>query len=589
MNKLQSFELSKGITDLIVGMETDLIANIAAYLAAGKIDEPTAQWKIKKLAELGKLTKANAKTIAEYAEGVPELLDVTLKRAAINAIQEFEPGLKRLVEEGLIENRPTPPAMSEGVKRVLSSLKKQARKDLNLVNTRMRIEAKNTAMKVINRTAERAEKQEYINMLNKAAGKVVTGVEARQAALRECIAEMTEKGIPAFTDSAGRKWTPEAYVNMCIRSTVNNVTAETQFAKMDDYDLDLIEVSSHNGARPRCAKDQGKIFSRKNRSGYTTDLNGKRVRFYSWRSSSYGKPDGILGINCGHHITPFLQGISVQTYFPYDEEENAAQYKKIQEQRRLEREVRKSKRECSSLAAIDDKEGFDKAAYKLKQKEQRLKQHCNDNGLTYHSDRTATPGYGRSEASKVTAGYKRELKKEESQLIKMSDSSKIYSEFNTTHERVDKSDKSDIIKISSIFAKSESNLSRNGKLVKPIDGYTDIICHGSADNLVIEGLDGEEWKYNAKQAAEIIRNSREFTTHKKIRLISCNTGEGKEPIAQLIADELGVEVIAPNESIYINSKGELFITNNQVLADLWNSGESVKETGKWIKFIPRKK
>ncbi len=412
MNKLQSFELSKGITDLIIGMETDLIANIAAYLAAGKIDEPTAQWKIKKLAELGKLTKANAKTIAEYAKGAPELLDVTLKRAAVNAIKEFQPGYKRLVEEGLVENRRTPPDMSEGVKRVLTSLKKQARKDLNLVNTRMRIEAKNAAMKVINRTAERAEKQEYINMLNKAAGKVVTGVEARQAALRECIAEMTEKGIPAFTDSAGRKWTPEAYVNMCIRSTVNNVTAETQFAKMDDYELDLIEVSSHNGARPLCAKDQGKIFSRKNRSGYTTDLNGKRVRFYSWRSSSYGKPDGILGINCGHHITPFLQGISVQTYFPYDEEENAAQYKKIQEQRRLEREVRKSKRECSSLVALDDKEGFDKAAYKLKQKEQRLKQYCNDNGLTYRSDRTATPGYGRSEASKVTAGYKRALEEE---------------------------------------------------------------------------------------------------------------------------------------------------------------------------------
>lgn len=429
MNKLQSFELSKGITDLIIGMETDLIANIAAYLAAGKIDESTAQWKIKKLAELGKLTKANVKTIAEYAKGAPELLDVTLKRAAVNAIKEFQPGYKRLVEEGLVENRRTPPAMSEGVKRVLTSLKKQARKDLNLINTRMRIEAKNAAMKIINRTAERAEKQEYIDMLNKAAGKVVTGVEARQAALRECIAEMTEKGIPAFTDSAGRKWTPEAYVNMCIRSTVNNVTAETQFAKMDDHELDLIEVSSHNGARPLCAKDQGKIFSRKNRSGYTTDLNGKRVRYCSWRSSSYGKPDGILGINCGHHITPFLPGISVQTYFPYDEEENAAQYKKIQEQRRLEREVRKLKRECSSLAALDDKEGFDKAAYKLKQKEQRMKQYCNDNGLTYHSDRTATPGYGRSEASKVTAGYKRELKKEESQLIKTSDTDGTSSDF----------------------------------------------------------------------------------------------------------------------------------------------------------------
>lgn len=53
MNKLTSLQLSQGIADLIVGLETDLIANIAAYLAAGKIEEDTAKWKMKKLAELG--------------------------------------------------------------------------------------------------------------------------------------------------------------------------------------------------------------------------------------------------------------------------------------------------------------------------------------------------------------------------------------------------------------------------------------------------------------------------------------------------------------------------------------------------------
>lgn len=61
MNKLTSLQLSQGMTDLIVGLETDLIANIAAYLAAGRIEEDTAKWKMKKLAELGKLTKQNAK------------------------------------------------------------------------------------------------------------------------------------------------------------------------------------------------------------------------------------------------------------------------------------------------------------------------------------------------------------------------------------------------------------------------------------------------------------------------------------------------------------------------------------------------
>lgn len=415
MNKLTSLQLSQGMTDLIVGLETDLIANIAAYLAAGRIEEDTAKWKMKKLAELGKLTKKNAKTISEYAGKTPELLELTLQRAANSAIQELAPGLKRMVQEGLIDKRATP-SMSSNMLNSLKMLQKQAKKDLNLTNTTMKYKAKNAAMQVINRTAELANKQEYIDSLNKATGKVVTGIEARQNAMRECIGEMTQKGIPAFVDKNGRNWTPEAYTNMCIRSTVGSVAKETQFSLMDEYGLDLVEVSSHSGARPLCAKDQGKIFNRNGGGGYTADLDGKRIKFYAWRSSSYGKPAGLLGINCGHQIYPFLPGISVQTYFPYDEKENAEQYTKICNQRALERKVRASKRECTSLDTLGDKEGFDKAAYKLKQQEQQLKTYCQENGLTYKPDRTATPGYGRSQAAKTTASYKAAVKAEQEQI-----------------------------------------------------------------------------------------------------------------------------------------------------------------------------
>lgn len=303
--------------------------------------------------------------------------------------------------------------MSGNMLNSLKMLQKQAKKDLNLTNTTMKYKAKNAAMQVINRTAELANKQEYIDSLNKATGKVVTGIEARQSAMRECIGEMTQKGIPAFVDKNGRNWTPEAYTNMCIRSTVGSVAKETQFSLMDEYGLDLVEVSSHSGARPLCAKDQGKIFNRNGGGGYTTDLDGKRIKFYSWRSSSYGKPAGLLGINCGHQLYPFLPGISVQTYFPYDEKENAEQYEKICNQRALERKVRASKRECTALDTLGDKEGFDRAAYKLKQQEQQLKSYCEKNGLTYKPDRTATPGYGRSQAAKTTASYKETLKFEQ--------------------------------------------------------------------------------------------------------------------------------------------------------------------------------
>lgn len=544
MNKLTSLQLSQGITDLIVGLETDLIANIAAYLAAGRIEEDTAKWKMKKLAELGKLTKQNAKTIAEYAGKTPELLELTLQRAANSAIQELAPGLKRMVQEGLIDRRATP-SMSDNMLNSLKMLQKQAKKDLNLTNTTMKYKAKNAAMQVINRTAELANKQEYIDSLNKAAGKVVTGIEARQSAMRECISKMTQKGIPAFVDKNGRNWSPEAYTNMCIRSTVGSVAKETQFSIMDEYGLDLVEVSSHSGARPLCAKDQGKIFNRNGGGGYTTDLDGKRIKFYSWRSSSYGKPAGLLGINCGHQIYPFLPGISVQTYFPYDEKENAEQYEKICNQRALERKVRASKRECTSLDTLGDKEGFDKAAYKLKQQEQQLKSYCEKNGLTYKPDRTATPGYGRSQAAKTTVSYKAAVKAEQEQ-IKLID--------------VDKSAESGIIKTRQLAQKKKFNY-RDFDEVIDVKSVDDLKAF-TAEKMGISHISGIDKLKNGKQAHELLSTVEELSQMhgKRFSRISMIDYGDNNIVAETVGNELRLNVQ------YLNRPGAL-----KAILDEWDA------------------
>ena len=407
MTKLEMMQLSQSLSDLYTGLETDLIANIAEYLAAGKIDSPTAQWKIQMLAQLGALDKSNIKVITEYAGIAPDMLTEVLETAALSAVEELEPGFQKLARNGIINGTEVP--IEKTMARALTSYQKQAKQSLNMVNTVMRYKAKSAAQKIINDTAELAEKQSFINTLNKATGKVVTGAESRQAAMRQCIKEMSEKGIPAFVDKLGREWSPEAYINMDIRTTANNVAHQAQFDRMEDYGVDLIEVSSHAGARPKCAEDQGKIFNRKNKDGYTIDLHGRKIKYYSWKKSSYGEPNGILGINCGHHIYPFIPGISYQKYFPYDEYDNQEQYKKVQGQRELERRVRKSKRECISLESVGDTEGLKKAKETLKTRQQALKQYCADNDLKYKPDRTAVVNYKKSVAGFTTSDKKKRI------------------------------------------------------------------------------------------------------------------------------------------------------------------------------------
>lgn len=148
------------------------------------------------------------------------------------------------------------------------------------------------------------------------------------------------------------------------------------------------------------------------------------------------------------------------------------------------------------------------------------------------------------------------------------------------------------MELSSRFVNTNDILFRNAERIKPLDGYSDIVMHGSPTELLAFGNDGEEWSYNAKEAAELIRNSREFCG-KPIRLIACQTGALKDGIAQQIADELGVCVLAPTEMVRVDIDGNMFISDNDVLGDLWNTCSEevragIKDTGKWIEFKPRK-
>lgn len=381
MTRLELMELAEECSDVLVAMEDDLLQNIAEYLSEGRADIPTAQWKIQQLAALGKLDRENIRTIAEYSGIAADMEEIAMTRAALSAVKDMDDGFGKLAADGIIEGTAVP--MEETALQAAAMYSKQAKDRLNKVNTVMRYFARTTAAAAVNKAAELVNKQQHLDTLNKAAGKVIMGAESRQTAVRQCIKEMSEKGIPAFVDAAGRQWSPEAYVNMDVRTTCSNAAHEAQFSRMNDYDIDLLEVDSHPGARPKCALDQGRIFSK----------SGENRKYPAWKTSSYGEPDGILGINCGHHVYPHIEGVSTQTYFPYDKEENDKLYKQKQEQRRLEREVRSAKREVSMLNSAGDKEGAKAAKDRVKRRTAAYNEYCEKTGLPRKADRLTVQGY----------------------------------------------------------------------------------------------------------------------------------------------------------------------------------------------------
>ena len=49
-----------------------------------------------------------------------------------------------------------------------------------------------------------------------------------------------------------------------------------------------------------------------------------------------------------------------------------------------------------------------------------------------------------------------------------------------------------------------------------------------------------------------------------VRLICCSSGARQDGAAQQVANILGVDVLAPTETIYVSNRGEYFITNNKI-------------------------
>ncbi|MCU5708107.1 phage minor capsid protein [Bacillus cereus] len=353
--KLQ--QLSMFVVDIYNAIEEELLLNMARMLKYDRELLLTAEnfeqyqhWRIVQLNKLGKLNQQQMNTISRHSGKTAEEVRKMLEGAGFTAAEQHEPLYQEAVQAGSLAAAPAIHT-SAALIGILDSYEQQALDTLNLVNT----------------TMLKQSQQVYLDVLNKTVGKLLGGVITPQQALRQTVSEWAQRGIPALIDKAGKRWSTEAYVNMITRSVSQNVANEMQMTRMDEYDVDLIETSSHLGARPRCAPYQGRIYSK----------SGKSKRYPPFSSTSYGEAAGLLGVNCRHIIYPYIQGKSTKRYEPYDTDENSKAYKESQQQRSLERQIRKAKKEVKVMEALGDAEGVKEAKNKVSQRQSNMREFIN--------------------------------------------------------------------------------------------------------------------------------------------------------------------------------------------------------------------
>lgn len=152
-----------------------------------------------------------------------------------------------------------------------------------------------------------------------------------------------------------------------------------------------------------CCGYQGKFYTWGSQGGTFTDGDGKRHTYRPISSTSYGKPAGIFGINCGHYPIPQIPGVTIpQDRTIQGKKENEKEYRESQRQRALEREVREAKRKAAAYNAAGLDEAFAKQSFRVKQKQAAYNAFCKQTGRTKRLDRTQVYGYNKSISGKVT-------------------------------------------------------------------------------------------------------------------------------------------------------------------------------------------
>lgn len=337
LTKEFTIKLSEPIEDAYLSCIDRLIINICKHLRTGKAYR-TADWEIQKLSELGKLTEENAKIINEALKSVPQKVKDALSEASKESLKDIESAIKTAIEKGTIEQ-----SASDNVKEALESLLNQSLDKINLTNTTML----ESSREVFQQAVQKVVFEETLaqGITNEIGAVISLSTETRNTALKKAIQQLLDNGIYGLIDRAGRKWSPEAYASMLIRTTSHNAAIDSIRARQQDYNSDIFQISEHSGARPLCYPYQGKFYTWGSRGGTFTDGNGKLHTYKPISSTSYGKAAGIFGINCGHYPLPQIPGVSIPSKREIQpENENTKEYLESQQQRALERRIREAKR-----------------------------------------------------------------------------------------------------------------------------------------------------------------------------------------------------------------------------------------------------
>ena len=204
--------------------------------------------------------------------------------------------------------------------------------------------------------------------LDNAVMQVQSGAISYNQAIKTAVQQLAQSGVKVVDYESGHRDQIDVAARRAVMTGVNQICAKYTEQSAEYLNTPYFEVSAHAGARDVPGRSpwashkewQGKVYSTRSGDIYPN----------IYEVCGLGAVDGLEGVNCRHRRNVWVEGVSERTYTDeqlshiddglgctFDGKTYTA-YEATQEQRKVERTIRKLKREKAaySAAGLTDEE-----------------------------------------------------------------------------------------------------------------------------------------------------------------------------------------------------------------------------------------
>lgn len=234
--------------------------------------------------------------------------------------------------------------------------------------------------------------------LDNAEMQIQSGAISYNQAIANVVKQLADSGLKIVDYESGHRDQIDVAARRAVMTGVNQICAKYTEQSAEYLDTPYFEVSAHAGARDKPGPSpwsshkgwQGKVYS----------IRAGDIYPSIYEVCGLGAVDGLEGANCRHRRNVWVEGVSERTYTDEQLEhidddlgceydgKNYTAYEATQMQRRVEREVRKLKREKAAYKAAGLREEEQSASIRLRRLNAKYKAFSAAAGLPEQRERT---------------------------------------------------------------------------------------------------------------------------------------------------------------------------------------------------------